>query len=44
MNNPLDEKIPLYELDISLQPIKFELDRIQVIQMIDFIQKNVVQN
>jgi len=27
-----------------LQPIKFELDRIQVIQMIDFIQKNIVQN
>lgn len=23
MNNPLDEKIPLYELDVSLMPIKF---------------------
>ena len=44
MNNPLDEMIPLYELDVSLMPIKFELDRIQVIQMIDFIQKNIVQN
>lgn len=44
MNNPLDEKIPLYELDVCLMPIKFELDRVQVIQMIDFIQKNIVQN
>ena len=44
MNNEADINVPLYELDVSLMPIKFELDRIQVVQMIDFIQKNIVQN
>jgi hypothetical protein len=43
--NPIDDfSSPLYELEVNLEPIKFELQRQQFMQMVDFARKNVMQN
>jgi vacuolar protein sorting-associated protein 13A/C len=43
--NPEDDlESPLYELDVGLDPIKFELQRLQLQQMMEFARKNVLQN
>lgn len=36
--------MPLYELSVELAPIKFELERVQVSEMIEFAQKNMVKS
>ena len=36
--------VPLYELSVELAPIKFELERVQVSEMIEFAQKNMVKS
>jgi hypothetical protein len=36
--------VPLYELSVELAPIVFELEKIQVSEMIDFTQKNISEN
>ena len=38
------EDKPLYELAIDLDPIKFDLERRQVLEMIDFSKKIILQN
>jgi len=43
--NPLqDLEAPLYEVNIDLEPLKFEFQRSQIAQMADFARKNVMQN
>jgi hypothetical protein len=44
INPPKDLSSPLYELDVELEPIKFELQRLQLQQMMDFARKNIMQN
>ena len=43
--NPADKiDLPLYQLSVELAPIKFELQRVQVSEMIEFAQKNMVKS
>ena len=44
INPQQDIESPLYELNIGLQPIKFQLERLQIQQMMDFGRKNIMRN
>ena len=44
INPPEDTKSPIYEMEVELQPLKFEFQRVQLIQMADFARKNVVKS
>lgn len=44
INQPDNLKSPLYELSVDLAPIVFELEKVQVSEMIDFTKKNISEN
>ena len=44
INPPEDIDSPIYEMQVCLEPLKFQFERVQLIQMADFARKNVIKN